>query len=221
MSDMRKSPVMAVQGGFLVVRPDPAVFDDLVEVRPVLFVVGFVAHDAGTGAGTDAGSSTTAGSVWTERNHRPIPGSGTYARRARDCCHTPFNMCRTTTLFTQWYQPPLLPRGYLSSVATNHCTLFPDHCTFQNLKQVPRILFVWRHESGTPTLPVHASQREQTDIHRLFVADMKEVLAVSLCHLVPVSNHDRFMSPSQPNRAGLFRSDRQKHAVLAIRVGGL
>lgn len=39
MSDLKKSPVMPVQGGFLVIRPDPAVFDDLVEVLPVLYLL--------------------------------------------------------------------------------------------------------------------------------------------------------------------------------------
>eukprot|EP00752_Nemacystus_decipiens_P003689 g3399.t1 len=32
MGDVKKSPVMPVQGGFLVVRPDPGVFEDLVQI---------------------------------------------------------------------------------------------------------------------------------------------------------------------------------------------
>ena len=35
MGDVKKTPVMPVQGGFLVVRPDLEVFEDLVQVRVI------------------------------------------------------------------------------------------------------------------------------------------------------------------------------------------
>lgn len=35
MGDVKKTPVMPVQGGFLLVRPDLEVFEDLVQVRVI------------------------------------------------------------------------------------------------------------------------------------------------------------------------------------------